>query len=137
MRPVTPLGRVVELTVINSETYQRDFSWGRFSSEPTIFDENIPSMLQPPTRVVTTQNVTEVLPAVTFSFRFRTAAAPIADGLAAVPALAAPTAMVATKFQWWCLDRLNTAITPERLLSHGFNTGSSASSDSSLNPTDA
>ena len=101
LRPVTPQGRIDDLTVINFENFQRDPSLGHYHGEPTLFDENIPSLLEPPTTVVATQNVTEDPPPVTVSLRFPIAPAPVRVGLAALlaliplPAVAAAPALVA------------------------------------------
>ena len=67
LRPVTPQGGIDDLTVSNFENFQRDPSLGHYRGEPTLFDENIPSLLEPPTTVVATQNVTEDPPRVTVS----------------------------------------------------------------------
>ena len=61
-----------------------------------MFDESIPSLLEPPTTVVATQNVTEDPPPVIVNIRFPIAPAPIPVGLAAVPApLPAPAGAAA------------------------------------------
>ena len=86
LRPVTPRGPIDDLTVINFERFQRNPSLGHYRGELTLFDENIPSLLEPPTTVVATQNVTEGPLRVTFSIRFPVAPAPVPVGLAAVPA---------------------------------------------------
>ena len=86
LRPVTPQGRIDDLTVINFKNFQRGPSLGHYRGEPTLFDESIPSLLEPPTTVVATQNVTEDPPPVTVSLRFSIAPAPVPVGLAAVPA---------------------------------------------------
>ena len=85
-RPVTPQGRIDDITVINFENFQRDPSLGHYRGEPTLFDESSPSLLEPPTTVVATQNVTEDPPPVTVSLRFPIAPAPVPVGLAAAPA---------------------------------------------------
>ena len=85
LRPVTPQGRIDNLTVINFKNFQRDPSLGHHRGEPTLFDESIPSLLEPPTTVVATQNVTEDPPPVTVSLRFPIAPAPAPVGLAAAP----------------------------------------------------
>ena len=90
LRPVIPQGRIDDLTVNNFEKFQRDPSLGHYRGEPTLFDESIPSLLEPPTTVVATQNVTEEPPPVTVSIRFPIASAPVPVGLAAAPALMAP-----------------------------------------------
>ena len=56
LRPVTPQGRIDDLTAINFENFQRDFSLGHYRGEPTLFDESILSLLEPSTAVVATQN---------------------------------------------------------------------------------
>ena len=68
----------------------------------TLFDKSIPSLLETPTTVVATQNVTEDPPLVAVNFRFPIAPAPVPVGLAAVPAAflstvqaVAPTSLVA------------------------------------------
>ena len=86
LRPVTPQGRIDDLTVINFENFQRDPSLGHHRGQPTLFDESIPSLLEPPTTVVTTQSVTEDPPPVTVSLRFPITPAPAPVGLAAAPA---------------------------------------------------
>ena len=69
---------------------------GHYCGEPTLFDESIPSLLEPPTTVVATQNVTEDPPPVTVSIRFPSVPARVPVGLAAVPAsLPAPAVAVA------------------------------------------
>ena len=85
-RPVTPQGRIGDVTVINFENFQRDPSLGHYRDEPTLFDESIPSLLEPPSSVVATQNVTKDPPPVTVSLRFPIAPAPVPVGLAAAPA---------------------------------------------------
>ena len=59
---------------------------GHYRGEPTLFDESIPFLLEPPTTVVATQNVTEDPPLVNVSLRFPIAPAPVPVGLAAAPA---------------------------------------------------
>ena len=49
-----PQGRIDDLTVINFENFQRDPSLGHYRGEPTLFEESIPSLLEPPTTVVAT-----------------------------------------------------------------------------------
>ena len=93
LRPVTPQGRIGDLTVSNFENFQRDPSSGHYRGEPTLFDESIPSLLEPPTTVVATQNVTEDPPPVTVSLRFPIAPAPVPVGLAAAPAPIPPPAV--------------------------------------------
>ena len=83
---MTPQGRIDDLTVINFENFQRDPSLCHYRGEPTLFDESIPSLLEPRTTVVATQNVTEDPPPVTVNIRFPIAPAPVPVGLAAVPA---------------------------------------------------
>ena len=95
LRPVTPQGRDDDLTVINFKNFQRDPSLGHYRGEPTLFDETIPSLLEPPTTVVATQNVTEDPPPVTVSLRFPIAPAPVPVGLAAAPAPIPPPAVAA------------------------------------------
>ena len=51
-----------------------------------MFDESIPSLLEPPTPVVAAQNVAEDPPPITVSLRFPIAPAPVPFGLAAAPA---------------------------------------------------
>ena len=60
-----------------------------------MFDESIPSLLEPPTTVVVTQNVTEDRPPVTVNIRFPIAPAPVQVGLAAAPAPIPPPAVAA------------------------------------------
>ena len=86
LRPVTPQGRIDDLTVTNFKNFQRDPSLGHYRGEPTLFDESIPSLLEPPTTVVATQNVTENPPPVTVNICFPISLAPVPVGLAAVPA---------------------------------------------------
>ena len=72
---------------------------GHYRGEPTLFDESIPSLLEPPTTVVATQNVTEDSPPVTVNIRFPIAPAPVRVGLAAVLApLPAPAVAAAPAF---------------------------------------
>ena len=86
LRPVTPQGRIDDLTVINIRNFQRDPSLCHYRDEPTLFDESIPPLLEPPTTVVATQTVTEDKPSVTVTLRFPLALPPIPVGLAAAPA---------------------------------------------------
>ena len=96
LRPVTLQGRIDDLTVINFENFQRDPSLGDYRGEPTLFDESIPSLLEPPTTVVASQNVTEDPPPVTVNISFPIAPAPVSVGLAALPApLPAPAVAAA------------------------------------------
>ena len=94
-------GRIDAQTVINFKNFQRDSSLGHNRAEPTLFDESIPPLLEPPTTVVATQNVTEDPPPVTVKIRFPIAPAAVPVGLAAVPAplparaVAAPSALMA------------------------------------------
>ena len=60
-----------------------------------MFDETIPSLLEPPTTGVATQNVTEEPPPVAVNFCFPIAPAPVSVGLAAVPAPFPPPALAA------------------------------------------
>ena len=99
LRAVTPQGRTDDLTIINFDNFQRDPSLGHYRGEPTLFDESIPSLLEPPTTVVATQNVTEDSPPVTVNIRFPIVPAPVPVGLAAVPApLPAPAVAAAPAF---------------------------------------
>ena len=72
-----------------------------YRGEPTLFDESVPSLLEPPTTVVATQNVTEDLPLVTVNLRLPIAPALVLVGLAAalapipLPAVAAAPALMA------------------------------------------
>ena len=86
LRPVTPQGGIDDLTVLNFKSFQRDPSLGHDRGEPTLFDESIPSLLELPTTVVATQNVTEDPPPVTVSLCFPITPAPAPVGLAAAPA---------------------------------------------------
>ena len=95
LRPVTRQGRIDDLMVNNFENFQRDPSLGHYRSEPTLFGESIPSLLEPPTTLVATQNVTEDPPPVTVSLRFPIAPAPVPVGLAAAPAPVPPPAVAA------------------------------------------
>ena len=85
--------RVDDLTVIIFENIHCDPLFGHFRGEPTLFDESLHSFLQPPTRVVTTQNVTEDPPPVTVCFQFRIAPALVPVGLATSPAPVPPLAV--------------------------------------------
>ena len=101
LRPVTPQGRIEDLTVSNFKKFERDLSLGHYRGEPTFFDESVPSLLETPTTVVVTQNVTEDPPSVTVSLRFPIAPAPVPVGLAAalastpLPAVAAAPGLMA------------------------------------------
>ena len=101
LRPVTPQDRIDDLRVINFGNFQRHPTLGHYRGEPTLFDESIPSLLEPPTTVVATQNVTEDPPPVTINLRFPISPAPVPVGLAAapapipLPAVAAAPALVA------------------------------------------
>ena len=55
----TPLSRVDDVTVINFKISQIGSSLGYFCGEPTLFDESIPSLLEPPTTEVATRTVRE------------------------------------------------------------------------------
>ena len=100
-RPVIPPDRIDDLTVTNFKKFQRDPSLGHYRGEPTLFDENIPSLLESPTTVFATRNVTEDPPPVTVSIRFPIAPGPVPVGLAAalapipLPAVAAAPALMA------------------------------------------
>ena len=83
---MTSQGRIDDLTVNNFEYFQTDPSFGHYRVAPTLFDESIPSLLEPPSTVVATQNVMENLPPVTVNFRFPNDPSPVPVGLAAVPA---------------------------------------------------
>ena len=95
LRPVTPQGCIDNLAVNIFKNFQREPSLGHYHGEPTLFDESIPSLLEPPTTVVATQNVTEYPPPVTVSLRFPIAPAHIPVGLAAAPAPIPPPAVAA------------------------------------------
>ena len=74
---------------------------GHYRGEPTLFNENNPSLLEPPTTVVATQNVTDDPPPATVSLRFPIPSAPVPVELAAAltpippPAVAAAPVLVA------------------------------------------
>ena len=91
LRPVTPQSRVDDIPVINCENFQRDPSIGFFRGEPALFDESLPSLLDPPPTGLTTITVEEDSPPVTVSLHFAVAPAP---ATAAVAAGAAPVAAV-------------------------------------------
>ena len=96
LRPLTPQGRIDDLTVNKFESFQRHPSLGLYRGETTLFDESIPSLLEPPTTVVATQNMTEGSSPVTVDIRFPIALAFVPIGLAAVPApLPAPAVAAA------------------------------------------
>ena len=97
LRPVAPQGLIDDVTVSNFEIFQRDLSLGHYRGEPTLFDESILSLLELPTTVVATQNMTENPPPVTVNFRFPIAPAPVPVGLAAVPAPFPPPALPAAR----------------------------------------
>ena len=86
LRPVIPQGRTDDLTVTNFEKFRIEPSLGRYRGEPTLFDESIPSLLEPPTTLVATQNVMEDPAPVTVSLRFPITPAPVPVGLAVAPA---------------------------------------------------
>ena len=86
LRPVIPQGRIDDLTVINFKSFQRDPSLGHYRDEPTLFDQRILSLLEPPTTVVATQNVTDDPRPVTVNICFPIAPAPVPVRLAAAPA---------------------------------------------------
>ena len=92
---MTLQGRIDDLTVNNFENFQREPSLGLYRVEPTLFDETIPSLLEPPTTVVATQNVTEDPPPVTVNIRFPIALAAVPVGLAAALAPFPPPALAA------------------------------------------
>ena len=101
LRPVTLQRRFDDLPVINFEKFQRDPSLGHYRGESTLFDQSIPSLLEPPTTVVAAKNVKEDPPPVTVNIRFPVTPAPVPVGLAAalapipLPAVAAVPALVA------------------------------------------
>ena len=102
LRRVTPQSRLDDPTVMNFEIFQRRTSLGHFRGEPTLFEENLPSLLELPTTVIATQNVTVDAPIATVSCRFPVAPAPVPIGLAAASAplhpptvVSAPAALVA------------------------------------------
>ena len=95
LRPVTPKCRFDDLTVTNFENFRSDPSLRHYRGEPTLLNESIFSLLEPPATVVATQNVTESPPPVTVSIRFPITLAPVAVGLAAVPAPLPPSALPA------------------------------------------
>ena len=76
--------------------FEEPHPWANlFEREPTLSDENNPSLLEPPTTMVATQNVTKDPSSATVSFRFAIAPAPVPFGLAAVPAPLHPPAVAA------------------------------------------
>ena len=80
LRSVTPQDCIDDLTVINFEQFQTDSSLGHYRGEPTLFDENTPSLLELPTTGVATQKVTEGPPLVAVIFRFPIAPRPYNSG---------------------------------------------------------
>ena len=72
-----------------------------YRDQPTLLDESFPFLLEPPTTVVATQNVTGDPPPVTVSLRLPISPTPVPVGLAAaptpipLPAVAAAPALVA------------------------------------------
>ena len=58
LRPVFPQNELMIL-LLSIENFQRDPLLGEFRGERTLFDASFPSLLQPPTRVMTTRVVTE------------------------------------------------------------------------------
>ena len=82
---MTPQDSIDSQTVNNFENFQRDASLGLYRGEPTLLDEGIPYLLEPPTTGVATQNMTEEPPPVTVNIRFPFAPAPVPVGLAAEP----------------------------------------------------
>ena len=97
---MTPQSLIDDLTVNKLKNFQRDPSMGHYRVERTLFDESIPSLLEPPTTVVATRIVTEPPPPVTVGVRFPIAPAPVPLGVAAVPAplpAAAPALMASEK----------------------------------------
>ena len=101
LRAVTPQGRIDDLTIINFENFQRDPSLGHNRGGPTLFDESIPSLLEPPTTGVATQNATEVPPPFTVSVRFPITPAPVPIGLAVIIAPLPAAALAATKISFY------------------------------------
>ena len=100
LRPVTPQGGIDDLMVNNFENFQREPSLGHYRGEPALFDESNPFLLELPTTVVATQNVTEDPPPLTVNIRFPIAPTAVPVGLLAAPApiplpavAAAPTLM--------------------------------------------
>ena len=99
-----PQGRIDDITVISFKKFQRDPSLRHYRGEPTLFDESIPSLLEPPTTVVATQNGTEDPPAVTVNIRFLMAPAPVPVRLSAVAAPFPPAALAAAPAPLVALD---------------------------------
>ena len=96
---MTPQVRTDDLTVNNFDNFLRDQLLGHYRGEPTLFDESIRSLLEPPTTVVATQNVTEDPLPPTVNIRFPIAPAPTPVGPAAVPAhLPAPAVAAVPAF---------------------------------------
>ena len=52
-----PQGRIHDLTVNNFKSFQRDLSLGHLCGEPTVFHENVPSLLEFPSTSVATRTV--------------------------------------------------------------------------------
>ena len=93
LRPVEPQGSVDDLRVIDFQTFQRDPSLDQFRGEPYIFDESVPSLVDTPQPIFSTQAEPEVPAPVTVSLNFMSApaivpAAPVA-GPAPPPVVAA------------------------------------------------
>ena len=81
---MTPQELVDDLSVSIFQNLQRDPSLNFFRCESTLFDESTLFLLEPPTTVFATQNVTEDPPPVTVSFCLPITPAPIPVRLAAV-----------------------------------------------------
>ena len=83
--PVTPQSCIDDLSINFFKNFQRDPSLGHYRGEPTFLDESFPCLLERPTIVDKTQNVTEDPTPVTVNILFPIAPAPVPFGLPAVP----------------------------------------------------
>ena len=110
---------------------KRDPSLGHFRDEPVLFDESIPSLLELPTTVVATQNMTEDRPPVTVTFHYSITPAHVPFGLeGALAPLHPPAVAAAPTFE--APDTADVGVSvpqvPERsqLLTQDFRTSDSS-----------
>ena len=95
VKSLTRQGRVEDLTVHTFDIFQKDPSLSHIRGEPTLFDESFPPLFKPPTKSVSTRNMTESWPTVTVSCRFLIASLPVPVRLSAALAPLPPSGAAA------------------------------------------
>ena len=70
LRTVSPQYQVDDLSDINPDDFRRDPHLGRFRGEPQLFDETIPSLLDPPPQEMPGLSEEQDIPAVTVGLTF-------------------------------------------------------------------